>query len=240
MTTPAGQPVPISGDAKADPHAPSKLPQWVRMVPLPRKHWTPRYVVDRIKLALYQRRNPDHPWLTRDMIDFLSGHLSRSHTLVEFGSGRSTIWFAQRVGHILSIEHHREWHASVTGKLNAAGFKNFTYVHAGDAPETYLAPATESLARLDKDGKADLILVDGIHRDHCALWALDHVRPGGIIMVDNVNWFLPHATKSPSSVGAGGKPHTAMWERFWAVVSRWEMKWTSNGITDTAAFFAPK
>ena len=231
---------PLSGDPKADPKAPSAIPQWLRMIPIPRRHWTPRYVVDRLRLALYQRRHPDLPWLTRDMNEFLTGYLTREHTLVEFGSGRSTIWFARRVGRIISCEHHRDWHTSVTQRMKDAGLDASTYIHAGEVPETYIAPATKALAELTKDGKADVILVDGIHRDHCALWALDHVRPGGVILVDNVNWFLPHETRAPSSVGAGGKPHTQIWQRFWDVVSKWDCKWTSDGVTDTAAFFAPK
>lgn len=232
--------LPVSGDPNADPKAPSRIPQWLRMVPVPRRHWTPRYIVDRLRLAFYQRKHPEHPWLTADIIVFLSGFLNDSQTLVEFGSGRSTVWFAKRVGHIISCEHHGEWHASVMQQLKSEGRGNFTYLHVGGEPDTYIAPATRAIAERAADGKADVILVDGIHRDHCALWALEHIRPGGMILVDNINWFLPHETRSPASVGAHGQPHTELWAKFWSVVRHWEMKWTSNGVTDTAAFFAPR
>lgn len=251
MSTPTDQPRPAgesaprpgvvpgsSGAAPPKDPPPSRLPQWMQVVPRPQRHWTPRYVWDRLALTLYQWRRPDDPWLTRAMVRFLSGYLKPTHSMVEFGSGRSTLWFGARVGRLISIEHHAAWHAEMSTKLAALPAGRCDYALAGEDREGYLAPATRLVGTLP-EGRADVILVDGIHRDYCALWALRHVRPGGAIIIDNANWFLPHATRSPKSIGAHGQPDGDAWAEFHRAVSGWERHWTSDGVTDTAAFFAP-
>lgn len=60
-------------------------------------HLTPRYVFNRIAVLLDERRNPEHPWLTADAVRILSTLILPTDIGVEFGSGRSTKWFAQRL-----------------------------------------------------------------------------------------------------------------------------------------------
>lgn len=201
-------------------------------IPLPRRHWSPDYVLSRLKVVAYQRRHPSAPWLTAAMIDFLEGWLKPTDTVVEFGSGRSTLWFAERVKHVLSVEHEPGWHAEVAGRLKDERVGNVTYVLAQD-PDLYARAGDQPVER------ADLILVDGLNRDATALWALAKIRPGGVILVDNANWYLPHATRAPSSLGAHGTPPTPKWQEFWETVRHWRHSWTSNGVWDSATFFAP-
>ena len=70
------------------------------------RHWTFRYLIDRTELLLYERRHPDLPWLTREAVDFLASWLQPSDHGLEWGSGRSTVWLAQRVSRLVSIEHN--------------------------------------------------------------------------------------------------------------------------------------
>ncbi len=204
-----------------------------------KSHWTPRYVVNRLMLSRYQRAHPEAPWLTRTMIDFLSGYLRSTDVLVEFGSGRSTMWFARRTEHVISAEHNEQWHAHVTKELAAKGLKNVTYLRVERTPESYIAPVDAALAAHSPDGKADVILVDGINRDHAAMWALAHIRPGGLILVDNVNRHLPHPTHAPASLRADSPPDGPLWQKFSDATASWRRTWTSDGVTDTAGFFAP-
>jgi hypothetical protein len=66
----------------------------------PFAHWTPRYVKNRLALMAYERFNPEQPWLTRNMIEILENWLKPTDVGLEFGSGRSTTWFARRVRHL--------------------------------------------------------------------------------------------------------------------------------------------
>lgn len=206
--------------------------------PRPAKHWSPRYVGNRIKLALWQRKNPDAPWLTAGAVSFLETWLKPGDVVAEFGSGRSTIYFAKKVGtngRVASVEHHKQWHEEVTRRLAKAGAGNVRYVNPVQEEGAYVAAADAGLGGC----APDFALVDGLYRDACALWALGAVKPGGVIAVDNVHRYLPHQTFAPFAVGAGGKPATVKWEQFWAVAGAWRQLWTSNGIDDTAFFFKP-
>ena len=75
---------------------------------------------------LYQRRHPDHPWLTKSANSILSSYLKDSDIGLEFGSGRSTLWFAQRVSALTSVEHDPLWYSKVSEMLKGNGISNVT------------------------------------------------------------------------------------------------------------------
>ena len=90
----------------------------------PFRHLTPRYIWNRTALIVYERANPGQPWLTPDMIKILDSWLCPADVGLEFGSGRSTSWFAARVKHLTSVEHNPEWYSldSVVKGLLRYGF----------------------------------------------------------------------------------------------------------------------
>lgn len=200
----------------------------------PKAHWTPHYVVSRIRRAWAELQDPQAPWLVSSMVDLLDDWLQPTDTVVEFGSGRSTVWFAQRAARVVSCEHDPMWRAKVAETLEKLGLNNVEYNLCEPIPEAYLAPA-----RALPSGAAQLVLVDGEVRDVCAVWAAQNVAPGGLVVVDNANWYLPHETRSPSSVGAYGPPASPAWEEFLGLTRGWRSHWTSNGVWDTACWFAP-
>lgn len=216
---------------------PSRLPQWLNMLPLPRPHWTPRYVISRPRLSNYPRRNPDAPWLVSAMNEFLDSYLIPTDTMVEFGPGRSTIWFAARVGRVISVEHNTLWHAKITNDLELRKISNVTYLNPANQADGYVAAAERALGGT----KADSILIDGVYRERCAIWALSNVKPGGIIIIiiDNANWCLPHKTFHPPKYGTHPDSDRPEWARFSAATNNWRSSWVSNGVTDTAMSFAP-
>ncbi|CAN5803259.1 hypothetical protein BH11PLA1_BH11PLA1_13860 [soil metagenome] len=242
-------PTPNPADIINEP-APSRRPQWLQMLPRPRAHWNFRYLSARLALAAFYRRRPDAPWLAQGMVEFLSGYLLPGDTLVEFGSGRSTLWFARKVtpsGRIISIEHHHAWHTQITALLRTENIRNVDYRHTPEDAPSYLAAAAAALAAAPSPSspaapKADIILVDGIHREKCVLWALDHIKPGGAIILDNANWFIPNPpvpTHSPPKFGTHPQSQRPEWATFVAATQGWRRYWTTNDISDTAAYFAP-
>jgi len=207
-------------------------------LPRPAAHWTPRYIKNRLKLAMWQRQNPTAPWLTASAVSFLETWVKPGDVIAEFGSGRSTLYFAKKVGaagRVASVEHHKQWYEEVTRRLASAGASNVRYINPIQEEAAYVAAADAGLAGTTPD----MALVDGLYRDACALWSLRAVKPGGVIAVDNVHRYLPHHTNAPFAIGAEGQPATARWEQFWAVAGNWRQLWTTNGIDDTAFFFKP-
>ncbi len=57
------------------------------------------------------------PWVTYPFIDFISDRLNRGMKLFEYGSGNSTIFYAERVGSITSVEHDKGWYEHVNKQL---------------------------------------------------------------------------------------------------------------------------
>ncbi len=206
-----------------------------------RQHWGLTYFRDRALVMRWEKANPDKPWLVREAVEALDDLIKPGDLMAEFGSGRSTVWFCRKVGptgKVISTEDYQPWYDKVKAQLASAGVSNVEYLLAGQTPQEYFAPATEAVARLG--GRLDIALIDGFkHRDHAALWALDRIKPGGMIIIDNVNRYLPHATRSPASLEKGSPGKSELWVQFAQRTRSWRYAWFSSGVTDTAIWFAP-
>ena len=60
------------------------------------RHLTPRYIFNKTKILIDEKVRPERPWLTAKATDLLEAFLKKNDVGVEFGSGRSTIWFTSR------------------------------------------------------------------------------------------------------------------------------------------------
>lgn len=178
----------------------------------------------------------------------LARWLRRDHVGIEWGSGRSTLWFAARVGRLVSVEHHAGWHASVSSDLAARGVTNVDYrlcpcePERAETPEWIAAMFASDYVRVAdafEPRSLDFALVDGMYRSACALAVIPRLRPGALLIVDNVNWFLPSASRAPSSRGVTDSPLSPTWAEFGNAVSGWELTWTENGVADTAIWRVP-
>jgi predicted O-methyltransferase YrrM len=190
-------------------------------------HWTPRYIKDRLNVIAYERRHPDVPWLTRDMIQILESWLRPDDQGLEWGSGRSTLWFAQRIGRLLSVEHDERWYSKIKNQIESKGMSNVDYRLCENEAE-YVSVA-EKLA----NESLDIVLVDGIARDRCACVALPLLRPNGILVIDNSNWYLPSGSHAPNSRRLEDGPASRAWGVFLNEIKGWRCIRTTNGVSDT-------
>jgi hypothetical protein len=83
-----------------------------------------RNLVGHVSYFLYRRRYPDHPWLAIPANSILWSLLSKNDVGLEFGSGKSTVWFAKKISRLISIEHDSIWHDKVTKQLALQGLLN--------------------------------------------------------------------------------------------------------------------
>ena len=200
---------------------------------------TPRYILNRTKLFLYTNSNPGLPWLTKEAIGLLEQLIKPTDVLLEFGSGRSTIWFAQKCSKVISVEHHPEWHEKVGKQLKEKKLNNVDYRLRNDGNEAdpENAEYCQIFSEL-KPGSIDIALVDGKHRAYTALKSIPLLKKGGILLIDNVNWFLPSNTHSPVSVKSE-EGISDEWMEVYNIIKEYRSIWTSNGVTDTAFYFKP-
>ncbi|WP_287395045.1 class I SAM-dependent methyltransferase [Mesorhizobium sp.] len=163
-------------------------------------------------------------------------------TALEFGSGRSTIWFASRVGRLTSVEDNQSWHRVVSEKLAMKRVSNVNFLYHPQDVQTGAEAGSASYVRVVSefaDESLDFVLVDGIYRNHCALGAVPKVRPGGLIVIDNVNWFLPSTSRSPRARTLAQGPADEVWAQFADATNGWRRIWTTSGVTDTLLLFKP-
>ena len=138
----------------------------------------PGYFYRRLQVMVFQLTHPDAPWLTQKAVDFLASSLHSEMCGFEWGSGRSTIWLAQRVNRLVSVEHDPQWYETICSRAAA---RNVDYRLAqgvdyagqiGDFPDEYF----------------DFVLVDGEFREACLRAAATKVRRGGFLILDNADY----------------------------------------------------
>ena len=118
---------------------------------------------------------PERPWISYDAQAWIDAFLAaRPCRVLEFGSGQSTRWYADRAASLVSVESNAAWHAIVAERLS--GLANVDY---------RLDHRRGSYANPGPAAEFDFIMIDGAWRLDCALYALEHLRPAGIIYLDN-------------------------------------------------------
>lgn len=121
----------------------------------------------------------------RDKIEnYLSGYIQPS--VLEFGSGWSTVWFATQDARVLSFEHDWAWWYEVCRVLRK---EEIDY----KALPMLLGPGLFDLVTLGfPDEKFRLVYVDCIDekRVGCTLASLAKIRPGGLLVLDDTHWPL--------------------------------------------------
>lgn len=122
------------------------------------------------------------PYYTPGAYSFVANHLNGfdRKKVLEFGGGWSTVWYAARGEIVTTIEHSREWASAIAATLLQ---KNVD----GDTATIYVCEGDAYCYGLKTDERFDLVCVDGIRRGDCLSKALDLVKPGGLILLDNSN-----------------------------------------------------
>lgn len=208
----------------------------VRYLRRPVTHLTPRYVCNRTKLALYASMHPSDPWLTSSAVSLLSQLLKSTDVGLEYGSGRSTVWFASRTQFLTSVEHSGEWVGRVAESLQERLLQNVMQIHVRvDAESNELTEQRYVVGRGLADESLGYVLIDGLYRQACALNATALLQPGGLLILDNSNRHIATETPAPYSTRTteGG------WRDFLATVAGWRKIWTTNGVYDTTIWIKP-
>ena len=143
------------------------------------------------------------PWLTFSAIDFLEKNLVKSDKVFEYGTGGSTIFFAERVSKVVSVDHDPEWFQLAFKQLNKRNCINVkaTCVEAENLlfdelpePDDYETCYSSTGLCLKKyvnsineypEQYFDLVVIDGRARPSCIKQAKSKIKPGKYLLLDN-------------------------------------------------------
>jgi hypothetical protein len=142
------------------------------------------------------------PWLPHPMVTYLDKHMARDSSVFEYGGGGSTLWLAERVRRVITVEHDAEWFARIEQEIRQRGYDNCTVLlrPPGAGPPARLQAGIEysSVAGGDfeeyvkviddlPDSSLDVVIVDGRSRAACLIHAAPKIRRGGMLILDDAN-----------------------------------------------------
>lgn len=150
----------------------------------------------------------DMPWMARDAVEYIQKHILPTHHVFEWGSGSSTLFFAERAAAVSSVEHNERWRDSVWSEVMHRGLAE--KVRLAYRPPEKWAPglamkrthpkAYRSHAAQCRDEtfrayvlrieqyppkRFDWIVIDGRSRNSCAMHAIRHLKRPGWLVFDN-------------------------------------------------------
>ena len=126
------------------------------------------------RLFGYRAKVPMISYRARRVIDKF---LTPETQMIEFGSGNSTPWFAERVGKLISIEDQLPWFEHTKSLLKDRQITNVQYEYRPGNTYTDLS----SIA----DNSLDFALIDGTDRQGCIFAITPKLKVGSMIYLDN-------------------------------------------------------
>jgi len=138
------------------------------------------------------------PWMKPEEIELIKNYLfTADKTVLEWGSGGSTVAFSPFSKLWYSIEHNSQWFEKV--KKETEDLKN---VRLHYVPPEIISPKRpskyedwESYIEFPRilNKKFDVILIDGRARPECAIEAKRHIKKDGVVIIhDFYDKYRPH------------------------------------------------
>jgi hypothetical protein len=124
------------------------------------------------------KRDRPLPWYTYPAIDFIAQLDWRNKDVFEYGSGNSTLFWSQLARRVVSVESDPAWYSKIQSQLSSTS-------------TILLKPEEDAYCRSIEDVGADfdVIVVDGLWRFKCARVSRRFLRPGGLVILDNSDWY---------------------------------------------------
>jgi len=134
------------------------------------------------------------PWMSSQEVKLVESFLNKNHTMLEWGSGGSTISFSPLVSSYYSIEHVEEWYNNVDTQIQEDGLKVNNNLIKPDSPRTIPTKYEEFKTYIEYpktfDVKFDRVLIDGRARVQCAEFIVPYLNQGAMVMVHDF-WRRP-------------------------------------------------
>lgn len=122
------------------------------------------------------------PFYTYPAIDFLRTRDFSQATVLEFGAGNSTLWWARHARHVVALEGDPSWYERIKATMPA----NVTLILVDtEDSDRCLASVEQALGAPGMPVTYDVSVIDGLWRSHMVPVALDRRSETGVILVDD-------------------------------------------------------
>ena len=126
-----------------------------------------------------------YPWFTHPFLEVLDGWDLKDKTILEYGGGKSTIWWGSRAKEVYTVETNDEWLKYIDQELMGCHgrYGNIKLFHrpVNEGDQTKIDYYTE----LPDGCNPDIVVIDGVLRHECLLKALTLPRP---LIIIHDNW----------------------------------------------------
>ena len=206
-----------------------------------KKHQTFFYIFHRIKNIffnfilnfIFKYR----PWIVEGAFFYLNRNISKKHFGLEIGSGYGTVYFAKKSKRLISIETDQYWFLKIKKILIEEHLIKKVSLQLFKIQNNLQIKKYIEFIKKFKNETFDYVIIDGKFRAETCKVAIPKVKRGGMLIIDNVNRYLPSRSKSPSSTR---KFQSKMWRDNYKKIKDWKCLIYSNNITDTAIFIKKK
>jgi hypothetical protein len=129
------------------------------------------------------------PWWPHSATAWVAANLPPKARVFEFGGGGSTLWLQDQAAVVTTVEHDTQWHAVLAADLPPTATlllrpPTRSGTVTSDAMSGYFDDYTGSIDG-EPGASLDLVIVDGRARVECARRAMQKVRPGGLLLLDD-------------------------------------------------------
>ena len=195
-------------------------------------HWTPKYILNRIRQIIYYRNHKHLPWLNKEANEYLDNIINKKYSVIEFGGGRSTNYFLQKVDNLITIEHDKYYYDKLRNQnLSLINKKKYAIYHL-TKEDSFI-----SFINKIKDQSIDLVLVDSMYRYSVVKNILSKIKDNGLLIIDNIGRFIPTNTNCPIDSGREkNKFLNQSWKDLFEqiIFKNYSIKITTDGVSDTA------
>lgn len=130
-------------------------------------------------------------WMHADELAVIEKYLNPEATMMEWGSGGSTVEFSKKVKKYYSVEHNWEWYNEVKNAIPSN--VSLYYKQNKELPDDYSQAEYQHYGEYldvvyEIGDMFDVVLIDGRARRLCALKVMPYLKPNGIVIIHD--WCL--------------------------------------------------
>lgn len=136
-----------------------------------------------------QKNGEPLPWYTYPSIDFLRNRCYKGKLVLEFGAGQSTLWWAKRAEHVISLEGDESWYQKI-----ASVMPHNVELHlvSMQSPASCVSDVNRILVNSERKCLYDVIVIDGLYRYEMTPIAKMLMAEDGMIICDNAESYGIH------------------------------------------------